>query len=73
MKIFIKSFTTEIYPTEGEIRREALCNVGAGADTCIWLVASAQGFECTYHNKPLPLYDRFLKGETVAKKDGCAF
>ncbi|MBA7589022.1 hypothetical protein ES708_31095 [subsurface metagenome] len=54
-----------------------LCRPGAGADTCIWLVVGAEGFECLYFCREVPnllgetLKDRWEAGKTVAKRDGC--
>ena len=55
-----------------------LCRPGADADTCIWLVAGAEGFECLYFNraegrnlKGETLEERWKAGKTVAKRDGC--
>lgn len=57
-----------------------LCKPGAGADTCIWLVAGAEGFECLYFNRSEgrnlhgeTLEERWKAGKTVAKRDGCDF
>jgi len=61
-------------------REEAikLCRPGAGADTCIWLVVSGKGFECLYYYRQEgrnllgeTLEERWKKGLTVAKRDGC--
>ena len=61
-------------------REEAikLCRPGAGADTCIWLVVGKGGFACIYFNraegrnlKGETLEERWKKGLTVAKRDGC--
>jgi len=58
-----------------EVKR--LCRPGEGADTCIWLVASGEGFECLYYNREAVsltgerLVDRWEAGLTVAKRDGC--
>jgi len=55
-----------------------LCRPGFGADTCIWLVVGKGGFECLYLNRRggvsltgERLEDRWKKGLTVAKRDGC--
>ena len=55
-----------------------LCLPGEGANTCIWLVADGDGFECIYYRKREgrnlygeTLEDRWLRGDTVAKRDGC--
>lgn len=54
-----------------------LCRPGAGADTCIWLVAGAEGFACIYYKRDArsltgeSLEERWRKGLTVAKRDGC--
>jgi len=58
-----------------EVKR--LCRPGQGADTCIWLVAGKDGFECLYYNRQAVsltgerLDERWKKGLTVAKRDGC--
>lgn len=54
-----------------------LCRPGEYADTCIWLVIGEEGFECLYFNRRAVsltgeiLEDRWKKGLTVAKRDGC--
>lgn len=54
-----------------------LCRPGAGADTCIWLVVGREGFECLCFNRDAVsltgerLDERWRKGLTVAKRDGC--
>lgn len=54
-----------------------LCRPAAGADTCIWLVVGNKGFECLYYNRRAVsltgeiLEERWRKGLTVAKRDGC--
>lgn len=55
-----------------------LCRPGAGPDTCIWLVMGEHGFECLYYNRDEgrnllgeTLEERWKKGLTVAKRDGC--
>lgn len=54
-----------------------LCRPGAGADTCVWLVCGGRGFECLFYNRRAVsltgeiLEDRWQKGLTVAKRDGC--
>jgi len=54
-----------------------LCQPGEGADTCIWLVVGGEGFECLYFNRRAVsltgeiLEERWRKGLTVAKRDGC--
>ena len=56
---------------------EKLCRIGAGADTCIWLVWGENNFECLFFNRRVPaitgeiLEDRWKAGLTVAKRDGC--
>jgi len=58
-----------------EVKR--LCRPGAGADTCIWLVVGGEGLECLYYNRGAVsltgerLDERWRKGLTVAKRDGC--
>ncbi|GAJ17400.1 unnamed protein product [marine sediment metagenome] len=59
-----------------EVKR--LCRLGAGAETCIWLVCGGKGFECLYYNRNEgcnligeTLQERWEKGLTVAKRDGC--
>ena len=55
-----------------------LCRPGEGADTCIWLVVGAEGFECLYYDRNTgrnlvgeTLEERWKAGDTVAKRDGC--
>jgi len=69
MEVKVSDWHTDIIPTDEEVKR--LCKPGAGADTCIWLVMSPKGWECVLNHKPHALVDRFLKGETTAKRDGC--
>lgn len=69
MNVIAHDCYTEIFLTEAEMK--AQCRPGEGADTCIWLVFSGAGAECTYLNKLWSLVDRWRKGLTVAKRDGC--
>jgi len=48
-----------------------LCKPGEGADTCIWVLVSKHGFECSYYNRPTGLAARWIKRQTVAQRDGC--
>jgi len=65
----------EIFLDKKEVKQ--LCRPGAGADTCIWLMAGADGFECAYYNRRgvnllgETLEERWRAGKTVAKRDGC--
>lgn len=58
-----------IYLTKEQVLE--LCKPGEGAETCIWLVVGADGFECLYYNRHPALVDRWKAGLTVAKRDGC--
>ncbi len=56
-----------------------LCRPGAGAGTCIWLAAGAEGMECLFYRKSegrdlngKTLEERWKAGQTVAKRDGCS-
>ena len=69
MKAIVHNFRTEIFLSSDEVRE--YCKPGEGADTCVWLVAGLKGFECVAKNKILSLLDRWEKGLTVAKRDGC--
>lgn len=69
MRAIVDSWYTDIYPTDEEVKN--LCRPGQGADTCIWLVMGSDGWECTMLHKPHSLLERWLKGKTVAKRDGC--
>lgn len=69
MRAVVYDWYTEVFPTAEEIRE--LCRPGAGADTCVWLVAGPDGMECTCLNKPYLLSKRHSDGLTVAKRDGC--
>lgn len=71
MKVIPHDFTTDIILKPEEMKY--LCKPGEGANTCIWLVLGSEGFECTYLNKPISLYEKWRAGKTVAKRDGCAF
>ncbi len=71
MKVIPHEFTTDIILIPEEMKH--LCKPGEGAETCIWLVLGSKGFECACLNKPHLLYERWKKGETVAKRDGCEF
>lgn len=54
-----------------------VCKLGQQADCCIWLVAGSKGFECIYYSKDArsltgeSIKERWEKGLTVAKRDGC--
>ena len=72
----IKNNSKIISLTREEAMR--LCRPGAGADTCIWLVVGKEGFECLYYRRNEghnligeTLEERWKKGFTVAKRDGC--
>lgn len=75
MRVVKKPDYTAILLDSEEVKR--LCRPGAGADTCIWLVVGADGFECLYYSRDVPnltgqtLKERWQKGLTVAKRDGC--
>lgn len=69
MKVIVYDWHTEMFPTDVEVKR--LCTPGKGADTCIWLLMSGNGWECAYNNKPAPLMERWRNNETNAKRDGC--
>ena len=74
MKIHVKEWHTDIYPDDKEIKAESLCNIaGPPKDTCVWLVVASTGFECTCLHRITILAERFRRGETNAKKDGCDF
>jgi len=69
MKAIIDEYTTDIFLNDKEIKE--FCKIGQGADTCIWLLCGSKGFECCCLNKPYDLLERWRKGETVARRDGC--
>ena len=75
MRIVKKPGHTDILLETEEVMR--LCRPGFGADTCIWLVVGQNGFECIYYNGDVPnllgetIRQRWQKGLTVAKRDGC--
>ena len=75
MRIEKREDYTAVLLDQDEVMR--LCRPGAGADTCIWLVAGEDGFECLYYTRSVPnllgetLEDRWRRGATVAKRDGC--
>ncbi|MBA7468607.1 hypothetical protein ES707_03858 [subsurface metagenome] len=68
MKAIVHDCFTEIFPSVEEIKEH--CGIGAGADCCIWLVVGSK-FECTFYNRHPALMERWKKGLTVAKRDGC--
>ncbi len=64
-------------PVSDEDAKE-LCKMGQGADCCIWLCIGTEGFECLYSRKEAgttllgeTLKERWEKGLTVAKRNGC--
>jgi len=75
MKVVKKGDYTAVLLDREEVKR--LCRPGSGADTCVWLCVGAEGWECLYYNGDLPsltgetLRQRWQKGRTVAKRDGC--
>lgn len=75
MKIVDRDGYKTIHLDIEEVKR--LCRPGEGADTCIWLVVGGEGFECLYYHKDAEslvgdtLVERWRKGLTVAKRDGC--
>jgi len=69
MKAIVHDARTEIFLTGEEFKEH--CLPGEGANTCIWAVVGAEGFECCYYNKPSYLLERWKAGKTVAKRDGC--
>ena len=69
MKVIVYADYTRIFPTDDEIT--TLCKPGQRSDTCVWLICGVDGFECCLYNKPYDLLDRWSKGKTVAKRDGC--
>lgn len=71
MKVDVHDWYTDITLTPEEMKH--LCKPGMGAETCIWLVLGAGGFECSCLHRNSSLADRWEKGETVAKWDGCDF
>ena len=69
MKANVHAWHTEIWPTTDEVK--ALCKPGAGAETCVWLAMGADGWQCMEKSRPVPLWERWARGETNAKRDGC--
>lgn len=69
MKAIIHDFSTNIFPTDDEVKEH--CRPGAGADTCSWLTMSPKGWECVCLDKPGYLMDRRDKGQMTAMRDGC--
>ena len=70
MRLEISDWHTDAYPTKEEVT--LLCKPGT-ENACIWLVAGKEGFRCIYNNKSpfMTLVQRFEKGQTNAKRDGC--
>ena len=71
MKAIVYDCYTEIFPNDKEI--ETYCKIGQGADCCIFLVVSGEGFECCYHNRSGVgnLLERARAGLTNARREGC--
>jgi hypothetical protein len=69
MKAIVHAFHTEIFPTTEEVK--SLCRPGEQANTCVWLLWGNHGFECASKNRPIALAERWEKGLTSAKRDGC--
>jgi len=75
MRAEIEDLYTTIFQTDEEALE--ICRPGAGADTCIWLMMGQKGWECCYHDRRgvsltgETLEERWKKGLTVAKRDGC--
>lgn len=74
MKAWVYDSYTSIFPNDDEVRE--LCRPGAGAETCVWLMFSRR-WECCYYDRRginligESLEERWRKGLTVAKRDGC--
>ena len=68
MKVIVDNFTSDIFPTDGEV--EKLCKPGTD-DCCVWLTMGTEGWQCVNKNRPSSLNARFEAGETNAKRDGC--
>ena len=69
MRAIIHSWSTEIFPTETEVKE--FCKPGTGADTCSWLAMASTGWECLSLNRPHSIMERREKGTMVAMRDGC--
>ncbi len=69
MKAIVNDWYTDIFQTDEEVK--TLCKPGAGADTCIWLLISGKGWECSSLHKNPALLKRWEDGDTNAKRDGC--
>lgn len=69
MKVNVHDFHTEISLSGDDVKE--LCKPGEGADTCVWVLVGADGFECSYYNRPTALLERWVRGQTVAQRDGC--
>lgn len=69
MRIEKNDTDTSIFLTKEEVME--LCRPGEGDNTCVWVVVGPEGFECTYYNKPVALLERWVEGQTNAKRNGC--
>jgi len=69
MEIKVRDSHTVIFLTREEVLE--LCKPGEQGNTCVWLVVGADGFECTYFNRPSALLKRWVNGKTVARRNGC--
>ena len=69
MRAIVSDWYTDIQLSPEEFKEH--CKPGAGAITCIWVLVGKDGFECCYYHRPHVLVDRWERGETHAKRDGC--
>jgi len=69
MKAIVEDWYTDIFPTDEEVKE--FCKPGQGANTCIWLIMAPTGWECCCMHRPSALLDRWERGLTNAKRDGC--
>lgn len=49
----------------------SLCHPGQEDKSCLWLAVGNKGFQCTLSSRPFDLLDRYRKGLTISKRDGC--
>ena len=71
MKAIVYEYHTEIFPTTEEAK--SICKIGQGAETCIFLTMSGDGWECHAHNRMpiMSLIERSERGATSAQRQGC--
>ena len=71
MKAIIGEYSCSVRPTDEDTHTE--CKIGQGADTCIFITMSGQGWECVrlHWQQNLQLTARADAGTMMSQKRGC--